>query len=444
MRLQIAVKTGRGRSRSVNAERLVNMYAEPSEGKSTAILHGCPGLVVSDAVGSGPIRGIHYMAGERYAVSGPTLYRSGSSVGTIDGAGLVSMADNGTQLVIVTSANTGYVYSVSGGLVQITDADFPGATCVDYLDGYFLFVEPSSGIFFISAINDGTNYDALDFATAESAPDNLVRLFVDHREVWLMGTDTCEIWQNTGAADFPFERIPGAINEKGIRGKFSVTKTDNSVYWIDRDGVVRRADAGWNPVRISTNAVEHAISKGRLDDAEAFTYTQEGHEFYVLTVPGAGTHVYDASTGLWHERESYGEDRWRARAFARSAGVQYVGDFENGNIYYLSLDTYTENGTTQIAEMVFPPIQQDGERFTLDSMRLDMEVGTANDMHVMFDWSKDGKTWSNESWESFGDLGEYTNRVVWRRLGQFETCHPRFRISGNVKRAVFAAYADIS
>lgn len=443
MRLQIGVQSGAGRSKTVDASRLVNMYAEASQGKSDIVLHGTPGLVLDATYGTGPIRGIHHMKGTKYTVSGSSLYNSGL-LGSVDGSGPVLMADNGTQLVIVTSANTGYVYDTVNGLRQITDADWPGATSVDYLDGYFLFTEPNTGIFFISALNDATDIDALDFASAESSPDNLIRLFVDHREVWLMGEDTCEIWQNTGNADFPFERISGAINEKGIRGRFTVTKTDNSIYWLDRDGIVRRAAEGYNPVRISTHAIEHQIASGSLDDAQAFSYTQEGHEFYALTVPNAGTFVYDAATQLWHERESLNETRWRASGFSRKANVQYVGDFENGNVYTLSLDTYTENGTEQVAEILFPPIQREGQRFVIHSIRLDMEAGTANDPNVMMQTSKDGKTWSNEVWQEFGDVGNYTKRVVWRRLGMFETCHLRFRISSNAKRAVFAAYAEIS
>ena len=443
MRLQISVKSGVGRSKSVTAERLVNMYAEQSDGVSNVTLHGSPGLVLSNTLGGGPIRGIRYMAGVQFAVSGQSLYRDGVSVGTIPGLGPVSMANSSTQLCIVNSLNDAYVYT-TGSLVQITDPDFPGATCVDYLDGYFLFVEPGTGIFFISAINDATDFDALDFATAESAPDNLVRLFVDHREVWLMGVDTCEIWVNTGNADFPFERSPGAINEKGIRGAFSVTKTDNSLFWVDRDGIVRRAGEGYAPLRISTHAIESRIAKGSLDSATALSYVQEGHEFYVLTVPNAGTFVYDAAGQIWHERESYLEGRWRASGFARNAGVHYVGDFKNGNVYTLSLDTYTENGTVQIAEMLFPPIEFDGQRFSLHSVRLDMEAGTGSTPQVMLQTSKDGKTWSNETWREFGALGEYTHRVVWRRLGQYLNCHLRFRISDNAKRAVFAAYAEVS
>jgi hypothetical protein len=419
------------------------MYAEASDGKSPVTLHGAPGLNLVATYGSGPVRGIRYMDGVRYVVSGGSLYGPAGAIGGVSGTGPVIMSDNGTQLVIVTDSNAGYVYTVAGGLAAISDPDFPGATSVDYLDGYFLFTEPDSGIFFISALNDATDIDALDFASAESAPDNLVRVFVDHREVWLMGVDTCEIWTNTGASLFPFERLPGAINEKGLRGKHTVAKADNSIFWVDRDGIVRRAADGYTPVRISTHAVEYAISKGDLDRAEAVSYAQEGHEFYSLTVPGAGTFVYDAATQLWHERESAGADRWRAAGFARYAGVQYVGDFENGNVYALDLDKYTENGTEQIAEMLFPPISFEGSRFRVHSVRLDMEAGTGDTPLVMLQTSKDGKTWSNEAWRDFGALGDYAKRVVWRRLGLFETCHMRFRISDNAKRAVFSAYAEI-
>jgi hypothetical protein len=437
LRLAIAYQTSGGRSKSLDASRLVNLYAEQAEGKSNVVLHGTPGLKLVSTYGTGPIRGIRHMAGAMYVVSGGSLYdAAGIVLGAIDGSGSVSMSDNGTQLVIVTSAGTGYVYSVAGGCTQITDPDWPGASSVDYLDGYFLFSEPDSGIFFISALYDGTNFDALDFASAESAPDNLVRVFVDHREVWLLGTDTCEIWDNTGAQAFPFERIPGAINERGLRAKFSVAKADNSIYWLDRDGIVRRAAEGYTPVRISTHAIEYAIAKGDTASAEAIAYVQEGHEFYALTVPGAGTFVYDAATQLWHERESYGEGRWRASGFSRNDGVQYVGDFEDGRVYELDLDTYQD-----VAEILFPPISYEGERFRVHSVRLDMETGTHGSPQVMMQTSTDGKTWSNEQWRDFGALGEYSKRVIWRRLGQYDTCHLRFRISDAAKRAVYAAYA---
>jgi hypothetical protein len=36
----------------------------------------------------------------------------------------------------------------------------------------------------------------------------------------------------------------------------------------------------------------------------------------------------------------------------------------------------------------------------------------------MLRWSNDGgSTWSNEHWTTVGQLGKYTNRAIWRRLG---------------------------
>ena len=222
--LRISLDGGTNRSPSLSAENLVNMYAEkaPSDSRTPVLLLGAPGLKLFATAGAGPCRGLHEMAGVLYAVSGPILYSisaSGSvtSIGAVPGSDLVDMSDNGAQMIIVTNPDA-YVYDRSAGtLTQVTDPDFPGASSVDFLDGYFIFTQPRSGEFFISALEDGTSYDALDFATAESNPDNLVRAWVDHREILLFGQLTMEPWYDSGGADFPFDRIPQAITERGDR-----------------------------------------------------------------------------------------------------------------------------------------------------------------------------------------------------------------------------------
>jgi len=46
----------------------------------------------------------------------------------------------------------------------------------------------------------GTTIDPLYFAAAEGSPDNLVTLIVDHREIWLFGTNSVEVWYDAGTA----------------------------------------------------------------------------------------------------------------------------------------------------------------------------------------------------------------------------------------------------
>lgn len=142
-----------------------------------------------------------------YAVSGSKLYRVDSNwvatpVGNVSGTGPVSMVDNGTQLFIAANPD-GYIYdAATEAYAEITDVDFPGAVTVGYLDGYFIFQEPNSQRFWTSELLDGTQIDPLSFASAEGMPDDLISLFVDHREVWLFGTQSVEVWYNAG--DTPF------------------------------------------------------------------------------------------------------------------------------------------------------------------------------------------------------------------------------------------------
>lgn len=443
MRLTIATKSGK-RIPQVSAERLVNMYAEPADGVSNVIVHGASGLDLFADCGVGPVRGMERHNGILYVVAGSELYQVNSvggvvSKGAIAGTcGCVGMASNGTYLCIVTgTGNPGYLYGTS--LAQITDSDFGGAETVDSIDGYFLFSDGSGSFFINETPFDGTNYDALDFASAESNPDNIVRVFVDHREVLLFGEETMEAWYNSGNADFPFERTPGAITEKGLASADAVARIDNTVFWLDHHGVARRLAEGYNAQRISTHAVEAAF--GTLSTAEAIAFVEAGHEFFVLSFDN-GTWVFDAATGLWHQRQSWEEPRWRVCCHEWVYGKNLVGDYESGKIYALNPATFMESGDPLVSEMIFPPIQVDGGKFKVPSVQLDLEQGSAGNVRLWI--SDDGEEWHDAGVRSLGPVGDRNARTIWRGLGQHRNLHLRFSISDDVRRAVFAAYANVS
>ena len=432
-------------ARSVNAadNRMVNLYPEPlptPEGKTSGFLNRAPGLRKLATVGTGPIRGLWTYGDYGYAVSGNRLYRVDSTwnvtpIGAIAGTGQVSMVDNGTQLFIATNPIS-YIYdAASEELAQITDIDFPGAITVGYLDGYFIFQEPNSQKFWTSELLDGTQIDPLSFASAEGMPDNLVSLFVDHREVWLFGTQSVEVWYNAGLEGFPLARIQGAVNEFGCAATFSVAKMDNSLFWLGADarghGVVFRAN-GYAGQRISTHAVEYAIqSYDVISDAIAFTYQQDGHSFYVLTFPSAqATWVYDAATNAWHERAGFANGqfiRHRANCQMFYSEEVVVGDFQNGNIYAYDLDQFSDGDFAQKwlrSWRALPTNQNNLKRTAQHSLQIDMQTGVGlntgqgSDPQIMLRWSDDGgHTWSNEHWMSIGKIGAYGTRAIRRRLG---------------------------
>ncbi len=458
MKLQFARNAYQSRSRPINSQRLVNLYAEanPPDSKEPLVLIGTPGLKLFADLGDKSINGLHVMKGTLFAVVGADVYTvNAAGIGTLIGdIGIneqrVEMEDNGTQVVILKEDGTAYV-ATTASVVQITDVDFRPASSVTFMDGYHVFTERDSQVFFISGLNDALSYDALDFASAESKPDDLVRVFSDHSELWLFGVETIEVWYNSGAADFPFARISGAVIERGCGAADSVAKEDNTVFWLGDDGIVYRAD-GYTPKRISTHAIEFAIAGySTTSDAYGFVYDSEGHKFYVLTFPSNGaTWVFDIATGLWHERESFGLNRWRVNSFAFNFEKNLVGDFENGKIYELDLDTYDENGEILQKIAVSAPLANENMRFIVDKFTLELDVGVGltlgqgKDPQVMMQWSDDGGyTWSNEYWRDIGKKGEYTTEVRWRALGQTRQRMFRTIISDPIKVAIQGAYIDI-
>jgi hypothetical protein len=440
----------------IAAQRLINFFPEtqPADAKTQVALLSTPGLVPWVTLGTGPIRGLHTMNELLFAVSGNTVYQVRSNgdalaVGTVAiGTSPVQMADNGRQLVIVTDPDA---YVCDGGTVtQITDADFPGASTVDYLDGYHIFTAPLSGQFFISQLLDAASFDALDFASAESSPDPLVKVLVDHREVWLFGQHSIELWANAGGADFPFVRQPGAVLEEGCAAAGSVAKLDNSVYFMSTSGMVYRA-IGYQPQRISTHPLEQAWGAlPTLRHAQAMAYVQDGHSFYCLTIPGAGTWCYDAATQEWHERRSWQQTEWRASGYAHVYGRRLVGDRTTGAIYQLDPTTSTEGADPHVRTADFPPLHAEGARLFLSRLELDMETGVGladgqgSSPQIMLSWSDDGgKTWGNERWASAGRIGAYRHRVRWYRLGAFRQRVLRVQVSDPVPITIAAAYAEI-
>jgi len=284
------------------------------------------------------------------------------------------------------------------------------------------------------------------------------------REIWAFGTNSIEVWYDSGATDFPLQRIQGAFNELGCAAPYSVAKMDNGLFWLGRDrrgqGIVYRAN-GYTGVRISTHAVEWQIQQYTdMSGAVAYTYQQDGHPFYALNFPAANTTwVLDVATQAWHERAGFANGaftRHRANCQCNFEGSIVVGDYENGNIYAFDMTTFADNGETQKwlrSWRALPTGQNDLKRQAHHNLQLDCEtgVGLVDDTtppQVMLRWSDDGgHTWSNEHWKSMGPTGASATRVTWRRLGMADKLRDRvYEVSGTdpVKIAIMGAELSVT
>jgi hypothetical protein len=351
--------TFEARSVNANTERVINLYPEVVGGtpKAPLVLLHTPGTRLFAQRGGGPVRGLFAQDGRAFAVSGGEfveVFASGLTTvrGLVYGGWEpVTICSNGAagHQLFITSHGYGYIFDlVSGTFTGLTDPSVPspirmGAFC----DGYFLALVGGTGTLRYSALEDGLTWDTLDVIQRSYGSDAIEALVVNHRELWMFGSRTSEVWYDSGDADTPFVPIQGTFIEHGIAAPWSAVRVDNTIFWIGQDergaGVVWRAQ-GYTPIRVSTHAIERWLASVPLAQVLGWSYQDEGHTCYWLYVPDLETAlVYDLATDLWHERAHWDTTRMRwiphvARCHAWGFNRHLVGDRQSGAIYALDLD----------------------------------------------------------------------------------------------------------
>lgn len=446
------------KSPNVTAQKRINFYLEfiSDADKTRVVAYGTPGLTEFGDLGDTPIRGMHPFGLYIYVVHRDTFWRidsSGTAVskGTLDTSqGRVSMDDNGTQIKIATGTS-GYIYNtLTDTFTQISDGDYPGGDTVTFLDGYFIVNRPSTGQFWISASYDGLSWDALDFATAESNPDNLVRVYRNSGQLVLFGDVSTEFWNNTGALDFPYSRTTSI--ECGLAARWSVANFDSGLIFLakNRMGEVQVVTLnGYTPTIVDTADLSHLINNyTSVSDATGFSYMHDTHPFYQLNFPTAGeSWLYDGKSNCWSQLKGYNITRHRAEMGVTYDNGTVVSDYSNGLMYNIDGDEYTDNGDAIISELIGKHVVSDLERLTIDELQIDLEAGVGlatgqgSDPQIMLQVSTDnGHNFGREKWRSMGRAGEYMTRARWTRLGQGRNFTFKIRISDPVKRAILGAW----
>ena len=429
----------------LDCQRTINLYPEPDElqtGKdgSVGALVSRPGLTLALTLPQSKIRGMWRVSstGQVFAVAGNALYEISSSyVATLVGnlqtdTGVVSMSDNGVQLIVVDGIY-GYIVSMaSGAFVQITAPGFYSSNKVVFMDGYFVLVRPDSDQVYMSAQYDGLAYDPLDFTTAEYSPDKTVSTLPYRSHLVVFGERTTQFFVDSGNAAFAFTPLPGAVIEHGCAAPLSVAKDGDTLLWLGQDeygnGVVYKA-VGYQAGRASNYGVELAIqSYGDISNASAFVFQMRGHTFYALTFPSASTTwVLDVGMGQWVEWQSDANGSlgpWRASTHLFAFGEHLVGDYENGRIYKLDFANFTDADAPMTRRRRSPHVSANLKRLVHGKFQLDARLGVGtNDGQgqqptAMLRYSDDGGfTWSSEKWTSLGMIGQGLARAIWRRLG---------------------------
>ena len=394
------------------------------------------------------------------AVTSGTLYVGQTIQGsTVTAQTIITALGTGTGGVGTYTVNNSQtvtsrtLYGLNWSVLPSTDGAFTSASAVDIVDNYFVYNRPDTQQFGASAALSPIS-PVLSFSSKDGAPDDLVTLIVDHRELYLLGEVSSEVWIDAGTSPFPFQRIPGTSTQHGIAAKFSVARLGNSFAYLSRNirGQAQIVQMnGYVPTRISTHAVENSLTNQVVSDAVAWTYQLEGHEVYVISFPSINlTWCYDVASGMWHKwlyTNNLGQyERARGNCCAQFQGLVMVGDYSNGKIYKLDPLNYTDDGQHVRRLRRAPHLVADFQREYFDELQIQFQPGVGNSTgdgtnpQAMLRWSDNGgSTWSNEHWTSIGLIGKYANRAIWRRLGTARDRVFEVSIADPVKAVIISA-----
>ena len=446
--------------------RFVNCFLKiiGEEGKEAAIVQAHDGLTQkATATGATSTRGVHAIDSSNLLwVCGVQCFHvdaayNVTSLGGIPGGDAVSFAQNrkkpDPQVMIAGEGHRYIVEKLSGTwtITRIDDPDLLASHSCAFLDGYFLAFY-DDGRFGWSSLDEGTEWAALDRATAEGDPDRLVRGYVHDRTVYLLGAESLETWRNTGSSS-TFERT--GFREIGCRARFSVSSAKNGIIWVANDDTVQFGrELTYRTV--SNAGLEKLIEDVDSDQLRSWVYAKGGEEFYALA-SDAWCWELNLKTGKWNERESFidgNTSRWRGEHYARWGSVDIFGDDTSAALYEASEDVYDEAGTSFTVAVQTPQQHSFPKGVLFHALHVDLKPGVglnsstdseANPL-LMLQWSDDGgKSWSNQLTRAVGAIGNYDVTVRFNRLGKTGRIGRIWRLSWSapVVRELISAYADV-
>jgi hypothetical protein len=440
--------------------RIINAYAEeaPKEAGVPYFIYCRPGLkAFASLSGSGGFRGGIDMNNAGYVVVGQQARRvttgGGETVlGVMPGSDPVWMARNRKATPQIALASSGFRYLIENDvLTSIADTDLSAAVCVFFQGGYFVWLL-ADGRFQVSGLDEGNDYDALDFATAEANPDGLIAGCEMGEQIMLGGPKSIEFYLNDPDSEgFPYQRVRNTSLSLGVLAGQSLRSVNGVPLFVASDMTVRQLD-GYTPQRISNDSVERDIDALSAPEKMALRATvipYRGHNFYKLSSAN-WTWVCDLTTRLWYEWSSYAADRWQAEGFVDIAGKRIVGDYANPELYRFDDATFTDASAHLIWKLVSGPTGQFPNRIIADELYCNLIPGAglnssdphASDPVAMLRVSDDdAHTWSDEMTAPIGRIGEKSVQTSFTGLGASQEDGMRFElsVSAPVARALTGA-----
>lgn len=175
-------------------------------------------------------------------------------------------------------------------------------------------------------------------------------------------------------------------------------------------------------------------SHGAEARTRAWTYTLDGHIFYVLDLGEEGTFEYDLTTGQWAQFQTAGYSGWNIRAGTMWGEDNRIvgGDTLYHTVWELDPDTFTDDGFRAIEHVAVGGVMTRSRvHHAVEALRIAGSLGyftSGSDAVITLRYSDDnGKTWLTAEIQTV-EQG-VPLEVAWRSLGSFMAPGRVFEIS---------------
>ena len=479
-RVTIPFIGGENKSKSitVSTQETVNLvHGVKAQGaKSQVILESAPGLIEVASLGNGAIRTRKMInskiRGTRdlYGVFGSKLMARTDTGGSVEIGTLSTTTGQvdicaGRNYLLIVDGTAGYTYD--GTTFQaITDLDFPtNATHSIYQDGFFIVNQPDTDNWYLSAKEDPTSWNALEFEASAVSPDEVLALASTESLVWTIGGETSQAYynNNTNVGGFPYSISLSATQEVGILAPYSIAESDQGIFFLgttpEGGRFIYHIYGQSGQVISGEEQDEFLATITDPSTAYGFIYHQAGKSFYVLQL-GANTGV-DAKTSntlvwnmkvkQWERRQLQDGTAWRGGGHGVLGNKNYVGSRLAATLYEMDLDTYEDAGAELIRSRTTNIYHNNNHIMDWHELIIDLSPAVGNlvnpgkEPQIILRYSNDGgQTFVGYLTAPLGKIGETQHRVAFKNLGSSRNRVYKIEFSDATDFVIISAYATVT
>ncbi len=356
---------------------------------------------------------------------------------------IVTAVGFNTAVILVPGGDI-YTLDKSDNVVLIsTKPNFVPSDSVAHIDGRFVYIPSDGDPAFFSDVGDAGSVQAASFFDAEELPDLNEVTFNLNNTLYIGGTDSFELFRNTGASPNPFQRLTGARISAGYIG--GLIEYNRTFFFIgrlkDQDFGIFAIGQGEAP-KISDEPIDIILTgynEEELSQAVAGRFIWRGFDIVTFTLKRDSFGFFN---GNWFKLDTLVNDQpeiWQGGFVTQLAGKYYTAFGENIGRLDL-INTIYGQPISKTIDVGFE--QEDNDFFTCQSLGVGISQGfnetnivsvggfsngfsngfavvtmVVEDKTVGLFMSRDNVTYGPGIFRDVGQLGQYSNHLEWNYPG---------------------------